>query len=82
MAKPGYYGIYLSDLSVEEDRLVETRSTREGALKLCRLLNAEVIGHQLEDWAKLPRRVMPLYYVERIGAAAPEEAAVECTEDS
>jgi hypothetical protein len=82
MAKPGYYGIYLSDLSVQEDRLVATRSNRQAAVEVCRLLNAEVIGHQLEDWAKLPRRVMPLYYVERIRAAGPEESAVECTEDS
>lgn len=82
MAKPGYYGIYLSDLSVKEDRLVDARSSRQAAVKLCRILNAEVIGQQVEDWSKLPRRVMPLYYVERIRAAGPEEAAAECTEDS
>ena len=75
------WGVYLSDLAVEVDRLVRSYSTREAAVKTCRLLNAEVIGQQVTEWAKLPRRVMPLYYVDRLHQST-DRVEKECTEDS
>ena len=81
-AKPGYYGVYLSDLSKLEDVLIESRATREAALKRARLLNSLVTRGDGPYIPGKPGMLLPLYYVERIRENVLSRKKGQCTEES